>query len=244
MVDAVIEVGFVGSMVGFLHNRAGKFFTVDAPNGTFELHGKPKGILVNQGHTSNGAAGTALILVGVLGLLVISYDKRRVRRVCFSSPTSQPQREIQILICDTQSQITTHSGIFTFWVIMSILSTCLTLAAIIYTFILTAQTDDQSINLTVAALNPEPTKYPLDNWTPENWFIAVLALPLTHESDRSKIRNELHLMRGWRYNLIPLFVLGVVVSGLAVWELVGGRRWRQGDSKEKFRGRVGEQYSE
>jgi len=213
MADAVIEVGFVGSMVGFLHARAGKFFTIDAPDGSFDLHGKPKGLLVDQGHTSNGAAGTALILVGVLGLLVISYDKRRARR----------------------AQATSHSGFFIFWVIMSVLSAMLTLAAIIYTFVLTAQTDDQSINLTVAAANPEPGFYPLDNWTPENWFIAVLDLPLAHDSDRRTIRNNLRLMRGWRWNLIPLFILGTTVASLALWELLGGRRWKQGDSREKFR---------
>jgi hypothetical protein len=84
MVDAVIEVAFVGSMVGFLHDRAGKFFTIDAPNGSFDLHGKPKGLLVDQGHTSNGAAGTALVLVGWLGLLTIFYERRRTRRVCCS----------------------------------------------------------------------------------------------------------------------------------------------------------------
>jgi hypothetical protein len=81
MLDALLEVSFVGSMVGFLHDRAGKFFTIDTPEGPFNLHGKPKGLLVDQGHTSNGAAGTALILVGVLGLLVIWHDKRRARRV-------------------------------------------------------------------------------------------------------------------------------------------------------------------
>jgi hypothetical protein len=118
---------------------------------------------------------------------------------------------------------------------MTVLSAMLTLAALIYTFVLTAQTDDQTINLTVAAANPEPLMYPLDKWTPENWFVAVLDLPLARDSDRSKISNNLRLMRGWRWNLIPLFILGVVVASLAVWELVGGRRWRQGDSKEKFR---------
>ncbi|KIW67319.1 hypothetical protein PV04_06583 [Phialophora macrospora] len=213
MVDAVIEVAFVGSMVGFLHDRAGKFFTINAPSGAFNLHGKPEGLLVDQGHTSNGAAGTALVLVGWLGLLTIWYERRRTSR----------------------TQATKHSGIFIFWVVMTVLSAMLTLAALIYTFVLTAQTDDQSINLTVAAANPEPLMYPLDKWTPENWFVAVLDLPLARDSDRSKINNNLRLMRGWRWNLIPLFILGVVVASLAVWELVGGRRWRQGDSKEKFR---------
>ncbi|OAP60678.1 hypothetical protein AYL99_05680 [Fonsecaea erecta] len=213
MADGLIEVGLVGSMVGFLHDRAGRFFTIDAPNGTFNLHGKPKGLLVNQGHTSNGAGGTAVVLVGFLGLLTIWYEKRRVRR----------------------TQATNHSGIFVFWVVMTVLSALLTLSALIYTFVVTAQTDNQSINLAVAAANPEPKMYPLDNWTPENWFVAVLALPLAHASDRHDIRNNLRLMRGWRWNLIPLFILGVAVASLAVWELVSGRRWRHGDSKEKLR---------
>jgi hypothetical protein len=88
MLDALLEVSFVGSMVGFLHDRAGKFFTINTPQGPFRLHGKPKGLLVDQGHTSNGAAGTALILVGVLGLLVIWHDKRRARKVSLSNPNS------------------------------------------------------------------------------------------------------------------------------------------------------------
>ncbi|KIX91922.1 uncharacterized protein Z520_12358 [Fonsecaea multimorphosa CBS 102226] len=213
MIDGVIEVGFVGSMVGFLHDRAGRFFTIDAPNGTFNLHGKPKGIITDQGHTSNGAAGTAVVLVGFLGLLTIWYEKRRARR----------------------TQAINHSGIFIFWVVMTVISALLTLSALIYTFVVTAQTDNQHINLAVAAANPEPKMYPLDNWTPENWFIAVLELPLAHASDRRDIRNNLRLMRGWRWNLIPLFILGVTVASLAVWELISGRRWRQGDSREKLR---------
>jgi hypothetical protein len=242
-VDAVIEVAFVGSMVGFLHDRAGKFFTIDAPNGSFDLHGKPKGLLVDQGHTSNGAAGTALVLVGLGGALAIWYDKRRERRVCICS---SPSRRPGLTFSAFQTQATGHSGIFTFWVVMTILSWLLTFGALLYTFILTTQTDNQHINLTVAAANPEPLMYPLQNWTPENWFIAVLELPLAHDSDRSKIRNNLRLMRGWRWNLIPLFIIGLVVAALAVFELMGGhaqkfagrfggKRWKQGDSNEKFR---------
>ncbi|KIX02586.1 uncharacterized protein Z518_08527 [Rhinocladiella mackenziei CBS 650.93] len=213
MADGLIEVGFVGSMVGFLHDRAGKFFTINAPDGAFDLHGKPKGLLVDQGHTSNGAAGTAVVLVGILGFLTIWYEQRRTRK----------------------TNATGHSALFIFWVVMTILSAMLTLAALIYTFVLTAQTDDQSINLTVAAANPEPLMYPDDEWTPENWFVAVLALPLAHDSDRRDIRNHLRLMRGWRWNLIPLFIIGVAVAILAVWELIRGRRWTAGDSREKFR---------
>ncbi|KAI1618793.1 hypothetical protein EDD36DRAFT_43138 [Exophiala viscosa] len=225
MLDGVIEVGMVGSMVGFLHARAGKFFTVNASTGTFDLHGKPVGLLVNQGHTSNGAAGTAVVLVGIIGLLVIWYEKRRAR----------------------QTQMTGHSKVFLFWVVMTFVSAGLTLSAIVYTFVVTAQTNSQSINLSVAEANPEPKMYPLDQWTPENWFIAVLKLPLEHESDRSTIRYHLDLMRGWRWNLIPLFILGLAASMTALWELIGGRRWMEGESREKLRNRgskerIGEPY--
>jgi predicted exporter len=78
--------------------------------------------------------------------------------------------------------------------------------------------------------------YPNDKWTPENWFDAVLKLPLAHDSDRRKIKQMLRLMRGWRWNLIPLFILGLVVAVLAVLELVRGRRSRRSDpSREKLR---------
>ncbi|EXJ90446.1 hypothetical protein A1O1_03548 [Capronia coronata CBS 617.96] len=222
MIDGLIEVGFVGSMVGFLHDRAGKSFTVDAPSGPFNLHGKPAGLLVDQGHTSNGAAGTAVILVGILGFLTIWHERRRTRK---TSPTTT---------------IHPHSGLFTFWTILTILSAMLTLAALIYTFVLTAQTDNQTIDLAVAAANSDPLMYPDDKWTPENWFVAVLALPLAHDSDRRDIRNNLRLMRGWRWNLIPLFIFGVGIAGLAVWELFRGRKWMrtrttEGESVEKFR---------
>lgn len=83
MIDGLIEVGFVGSTVGFLHDRAGKFFTIEAPSGPFNLHGKPAGLLVDQGHTSNGAAGTAVVLVGILGFLTMWYERRRHRKVRF-----------------------------------------------------------------------------------------------------------------------------------------------------------------
>ena len=233
MIDAVIEVGFIGSMIGFLHDRAGEFFTIyDNGTGPFDLHGKPENLLVNQGHTSNGAAGTALILVGVLGFLAISYDKRRFRGECL--PVQCDDQEDRNLTA-VQTQATKHSGIFVFWVVMSVLSAMLTLAALIYTFVLCAQSDNQSIDVTVAAAYPEPKMYPLDNWTPDNWFAAVLDLPLAHDSDRRTIRNHLRLIRGWKFNLISLFMLGLVVAALAMWDLMGGRRWRQGDSKEKFR---------
>ncbi len=89
IVDGLIEMGMIGETVGFLHDRAGDFFTINAPSGTFDIHGKPKNLLVDQGHTSNGAAGTAVILIGLLGFLTIWLEKRRARKV------SHPQKYYQ-----------------------------------------------------------------------------------------------------------------------------------------------------
>ena len=225
MVDAIIEMGLIINMVRFLHARAGKWFDISDPDGSvFEFHGKPHGLLVDQGHTSNGAAGTALVLIGIGGLLVIWLQKRRTRKV--SRNNVAYDRVAADMYSSSQTGDSRPSGLFTFWVVMTILSNLLTLAALIYVNVLIAQTDDQTIDLDVAAANPEPLMYPLDNWTPDTWFTAVLKLPLTHDSDRRKINQQLRLMRGWRWNLIPLFILGLITACLAVWEWLNIRRSR------------------
>ncbi len=82
MVDAIIELSFISAMVGFLKGRGSKSFEVSYPTGEiFELHGTPQNPLENQGHTSNGAAGTAFVLIGIGGLLAIWLQHRRMRAV-------------------------------------------------------------------------------------------------------------------------------------------------------------------
>ncbi len=107
----------------------------------------------------------------------------------------------------------------------------LTLAALIYTFIITYEHNDQSINLDIAAANPFPLKYPSNEWTPENWYSAVLELPLTFDSDSSKLRQQLRIIRGWRWNLIPLFILGLMTACAAVYEWFPLRRRGSRDSR-------------
>ena len=127
---------------------------------------------------------------------------------------------------------------------MTWLSAALTLSALIYVNVVVAQTDNQSIDLSVAEANPEPHMYPLDKWTPDNWFKALLALPLAHDSDRRTLKYHLRLISGWRWNLIPLFIIGAAVALLALWELIRARRWTPGESREKLRhsGQSGEPY--
>jgi hypothetical protein len=80
MIDSLLEVGFIGSTVGYLHKDP-IFSIVGSQGSTLHLLAKPKNLSLNQGHTSNGAAGTALILVGLLGLLVLSCRGRLERKV-------------------------------------------------------------------------------------------------------------------------------------------------------------------
>jgi hypothetical protein len=37
---------------------------------------------LNEGHTSNGASGTALILICFGGFLILWHERRQERRVC------------------------------------------------------------------------------------------------------------------------------------------------------------------
>jgi hypothetical protein len=76
----------------------------------------------------------------------------------------------------------------------------------------------------VAQANPPPAKYPDDRWTPENWYAAVLDLPLVSDDQRRVISSNLTNMRAWRWNLIALFILGFALLVLVVLELFRLRR--------------------
>lgn len=227
MIDAIIELSFISSMVAWLHRRAGSYFLIydvdpslhsdPSTADTFSLHGKPEYLLVDQGHTSNGAAGTAFVLVGFGGILALALRHRMEKQGRSSSAVN---------------------GLYYAWVISAILSTLLSLAALIATFILTNNHMNQEINVTFAAnLNNQPypnmVPYPLLEWTPENWFSAVLALDLVSASDRSDIIHHLQVMKGWRWNLIPLFLLGAWLCVVAVLDMKRGRAYKGVANSEK-----------
>jgi hypothetical protein len=86
----------------------------------------------------------------------------------------------------------------------------------------------------VAERNPAPAKYPDDRWTPENWYAAVLKLPLVSPGDRGLISRNVRNMEAWRWNLIALFILGFALVVLVVLELLRLRKERrQSVSMEK-----------
>jgi hypothetical protein len=123
------------------------------------------------------------------------------------------------------------SRIFLTWTVFTLLSALLTLAALIYTFVVTHQTDHQTISLAVATAH-SGRPYPADQWTLETWCKQVLTLPFADDSEKSYFRVHLHLSVGWRWNLIPLLVLGLVVSALAVWSVWRGGRDLRRENRE------------
>lgn len=200
MIDGVVELAFIVSMVSWVHRRAGGDFIINYNGSDFPLHGKPANDMVDQGHTSNGAAGTAIVVIALGGFLALSLRHRKLKR------------------SDTLHGFT--KVLYAFWLVMTILSAMLAVAALIYTFIVTYNHMGQTIDIALAASldnHPYPNyvAYPEQDWTPENWFTAVLELPLAYGRDRSDISANLKLMKGWRWNLIPLSVLGTAVATLA-----------------------------
>ncbi|KAK3075144.1 hypothetical protein LTR53_001828 [Teratosphaeriaceae sp. CCFEE 6253] len=212
MLDAALEMALISSTVYWLHHRAGQDFLVTYASSTLPLHGKPVGLLADQGHTSNGAAGTAFVACGLGGILALVLRRRDARA---GRPTPR----------------TVSTFFYNFWLTLCILNTLLCLAALIYTFSLTATYSGQKIDLALASQldnrpYPDYVAYPTDFWTPENWLKAVLALPLASSSDRADIHVHWIVQEVWRWNLVPLFILQSIVCVLAVLDWRRGRRER------------------
>ncbi|KAK3304259.1 uncharacterized protein B0T15DRAFT_234411 [Chaetomium strumarium] len=200
-VDAAVSLGLVSSMVAFLHHYGRGPCPVANPTGSyFLLAGEPANLVTNQGHTTNAAGGTALVLVAFGGMIALWLEKRSRKKRDSSSP------------------------VFYLWALIVFFSFLLTLVALIYTFVETSKTGGQSIDLAVAETNPAPVKYPDHRWTPENWYAAVLELPLVSDNNRRIISGNLTIMRAWRWNIIPLFVLGFVLLVLVALEVLRVRR--------------------
>lgn len=222
MIDAIIELAFVSSMVAWLHRTAGGDFTVVAPSTSselsFPLHGKPESLLLNQGHTSNAAAGTAFVLVGLGGILALALRHR--------ASTKGTAVDLSMVL-------------YYAWLLSTILSVLLTLVALIYTFVVTNAHTGQTIDLDVAvSLDNRPypnfVAYPLEQWTPENWLSAVLELQLVEPHQHDDIEDHLMIMRAWKWNIIPLFILGLVFSVVAIVDALSKRRSSNSRTKEQY----------
>ena len=81
-IDGAVSLGLVSSMVAFLHSSGRGPFGVASPDGSpFPMAGEPANVVVNQGHTTNAAGGTALVLVGFGGILALWLERRERNKV-------------------------------------------------------------------------------------------------------------------------------------------------------------------
>ncbi|CAK7235718.1 hypothetical protein SCUCBS95973_009361 [Sporothrix curviconia] len=218
--DATIELGFITSMVAYLHAGAPSgTFVVNTPPAlqaatadaapTYLLPGKPVHVVINEGHASNGAAGSALVLIGVVGTVALVLRHR--------APGSRWGRALYYV-----------------WMLgLQVPTLLLTLVALAYTMSAVRAHRGQTIDQAVAYANSnansnanttQPAPYAVDSWTPQNWFAAVLQLDLADAGLRSNLAMHLRIMRGWQYNLIALFVVQLLETVVA---FVDFRAWRE-----------------
>ncbi|CAM1507778.1 Fc.00g046260.m01.CDS01 [Cosmosporella sp. VM-42] len=200
MIVSILELSFITAMVGWLHDTASGTFVVRFNGSIFDLAGEPKNLLVDQGHTSNGAAGTALVLVGLGGIVVLWLRNR---------PNFRHSR-LSVVV-------------YYIWLVINVMSLLLVLGALAYVFAVTNAHRGQNIDAALAS-RLKGQKYPIDTWTPQNWFSAMLKLDLADDSVRNDISKHLRLMRGWQYNLIPFFLVHLAETGLALFDALQMRR--------------------
>ena len=92
--DAIVSLALVSSMVAFLHGFGRGPFHVVAPDDdgsgskAFLFSGEPVHLVTNTGHVTNGAGGTALVLVGFGGLIALIVEWRSRGRDKVHSPSS------------------------------------------------------------------------------------------------------------------------------------------------------------
>ncbi|KAI1326742.1 hypothetical protein F5Y16DRAFT_410698 [Xylariaceae sp. FL0255] len=202
MIDAAIEFSLLSATVAWLNQFVSvntfKFIFAGA---THEISGAPKNLLVNQGHTSNAAAGTAFIVIGLGGILALFLRSR------------------------------SHGGLTGFskflyylWMSLQIPALLLTLIALAYVFYETNARVGQTIDASAAAALGAGAAYPLKSWTPQNWFAALLDLDLASAAARDAILAHLEIARGWEYNLIPLFLIQIGETVAAIMDYLAFRR--------------------
>lgn len=121
------------------------------------------------------------------------------------------------------------------YTIFSVLALILTLFALSWTFALTNQTKHHSIDK-ATAVDFQHHAYPLNSWTPGTWTDALLALPVINEKDVSYLKYWRHIINGWKWNAIPMFLIELVTVVLIALNFLedrkGGRRTKENTSSQ------------
>lgn len=201
MVVSAIELALVSATVAYLHRTGGEGYTYPAISNdgqTIQVPGLPTNLLVDQGHTSNGAAGTAFVVIGLCGMLALWL---RGRAALYHDERSLGGRLARAW--------------YRLWLALQVPALLLTLGALAYVLAVTTRHAGQAIDLT-ATPTTTTTTYPLLAWTPQNWFDALLRLDLAAAADRDGLATIRRVARGWEYNLVPLLVVQLAETVLAL----------------------------
>ncbi|KAF3767292.1 hypothetical protein M406DRAFT_321523 [Cryphonectria parasitica EP155] len=212
-IASAIELAFISATVAYLVQISKQDLIATNTAGTSEpvnVPSLPANLSVNQGHTSNGAAGTGLIVIALAGSLALLLRSRPGYYA--STPTGLFSRILYRL-----------------WLALNVPALLLTLGALAYVFAVTNAHAGQHIDASLLRGMSAGSKYPLLEWTPQGWFQALLELDLVPgDVNLGAIRSHLKIAKGWEYNLIPFFIVQLAETGCALWD---ARRRRREDAQ-------------
>ncbi|KAI2628188.1 hypothetical protein GGS21DRAFT_246328 [Xylaria nigripes] len=191
-IDSIIQMSFASSIVAWLNNTVRRrFFRFRVDESKYHLSGLPRRFILGQVYTSNGAAGTAIVVV-VGGILALWLRKRAQHRT---------------------GKLASSSRFFYYcWLSFNLPALLLTSVALGYVVAITKAQAGQTIDVPLAKQLNGST-YTQGIWTPQSWLFAVLGLDLLR--DREQIQHHLSVIQWWQYNLILMFILHVGETLLA-----------------------------
>lgn len=226
--SSLVEVGLLSTTLGWLRGPASAGFHfydgVSPESDMYTLAGAPAHLLVTQVYVALAdAGGAAFLLAGAGGFLALWARRRHLRLY--------HRQSYHLRHASSRTSRALLHGYYA-WVGAQLPLLLFTAAALGYVYNVTAARQGQAIRIEAAvrASSSSPAggaadPYPLDTWTPQSWFLAVLNLDLVES--RGDVRGAVSIMDGWFWNLCPMLAIQLVVAILAMLELVQWRRARQ-----------------
>lgn len=193
-----IEIAFssliVDLFITLTYSQRRYHITTGQPGGSY-ISAVPANLEVTPLYLALSAGCVAVVLVGFggIGALVVRH-KRNFSTSLFS-------------------KLWYHA-----WIISLVASIILNLATLIYTFGITNKYARNTIDTaSLPGFNSPYVKYNSGLWDFSTWFGSLLDQRLV--VDRDDIYRDFQYIRGWMFNLIPLFIFGLVVL---IFTLVDG----------------------
>lgn len=199
MVSAILEMAFASATVQWLISITAEqrqypisFYHND--DIISYLPAVPMRLDTIPGHVSNAIGGTNLVLVGFLGIIALVLRSRKTFQTSRLSKTW-----------------------YHIWILLLTISALFTSVGLIYVYTsITAYTDPSIDGSGLISSDDQYRPYPYDNWTLLSWFSAVANSRFRNASDENDVVRHLQLIKGWIFNIIPLFLLCWTVLGLRI----------------------------